>query len=284
MQHARHLEILHVGEAARDFVRNVEPCDGLADDRVGCRVFQRRLGVDLHREIALADDFGISDAASRRLRCGRRARRRLRAARRAFSRLRRERLARSGRSLPDLHAAVLDREAAESRSLVGRQRRVALDDRDPLERHRQFFGGDLRHRRVDAGAEVHLARKHRHLAVGVDGEKAVDLVGGDGLAGKLLGIFHGRRAGTCGKRAGKRESDHKRARGLEEVAARQGVVASMIVSSRGLRSARLIARTIRTCVPQRHRLFCSASRICASVGFGLASSSALACMIMPLMQ
>ena len=48
--------------------------------------------------------------------------------------------------------------------------------------------------------------------------------------------------------------------------------------------ARSIARTIRLWLPQRQRLPASASRICASVGFGFLSSNALADMIIPLMQ
>src|SRR5262245_63217299 len=48
--------------------------------------------------------------------------------------------------------------------------------------------------------------------------------------------------------------------------------------------ARLTARRILTCVPQRHRLPANASLICVSVGLGFLSSKALVVMIMPLMQ
>ena len=49
-------------------------------------------------------------------------------------------------------------------------------------------------------------------------------------------------------------------------------------------AARLTARTMRACVPQRHRLLASAFLISASVGFLFLASKAAACMIMPLMQ
>ncbi|MNM81762.1 hypothetical protein D3C81_937730 [compost metagenome] len=49
-------------------------------------------------------------------------------------------------------------------------------------------------------------------------------------------------------------------------------------------AARRTARTISTCVPQRHRLKRSASRICISSGSGFRASSALAVMIMPFRQ
>jgi hypothetical protein len=48
--------------------------------------------------------------------------------------------------------------------------------------------------------------------------------------------------------------------------------------------ARLIARTMRKCVPHRQRLPASAALISSSLGFLLDCSNAAACMIMPLMQ
>src|SRR4029078_5731254 len=49
-------------------------------------------------------------------------------------------------------------------------------------------------------------------------------------------------------------------------------------------AARLTARTMRRCVPQRQRLPASAARVSSSLGFGRAFSNAAACMIMPLAQ
>ena len=49
-------------------------------------------------------------------------------------------------------------------------------------------------------------------------------------------------------------------------------------------AARLTARRIRICVPQRHRLPARASLIWLSVGLGFLSSRALELMIMPLIQ
>ena len=85
-----------------------------------------------------------------------------------------ERALRQGAGIADLHAADLDGEAAECRSLVGRQRRVALNDRDFAQRHIELFGGDLGQRRAHPGAEIDLAGVNRHRARGIDGDKAVD--------------------------------------------------------------------------------------------------------------
>ena len=75
-----------------------------------------------------------------------------------------ERLARRGRSPPDLHATVLYRQAGVGRSLVGCQLGIALDHCYAIECHAQFFGGDLGDRRDGAGAELHLSRIDRDLA------------------------------------------------------------------------------------------------------------------------
>jgi hypothetical protein len=50
------------------------------------------------------------------------------------------------------------------------------------------------------------------------------------------------------------------------------------------REARRIARMIRICVPQRHKLGSISARICASVGLAFRCSNACARMIMPAMQ
>ena len=205
---------MHVCEAPGDFGGNVQPRDGFADDGVAGRIFPRRLRIDLQCEGAVTDDLRVSDAASVGFDAAVTRDGVLPLRAQFFCAFDGERFARRGRGLAYLHAAVLDGEAAEGDALVRRQQRVALHDGDAVERYRQLFGGDLGHRGADAGAEVHLAGEHQDVAVGVDGKKAVDLVGGDCLAGKLLRILHGRRAGTCRERTGKREGDDERTGGL----------------------------------------------------------------------
>jgi hypothetical protein len=52
--------------------------------------------------------------------------------------------------LTDLHAAILNRQAAVGRPLVRRQRGVALNDIDVCHRDVEFVGNDLRQAGADA--------------------------------------------------------------------------------------------------------------------------------------
>jgi hypothetical protein len=113
-------------------------------------------------------------------------------------------------------AAVLDRQAAKRHALIRRQQRVALDNRHAVHRHRQFLGGDLRHRGLDAGAEIDLAGIHGHVAPGIDGEETVHLIEGDGLGERGL-TCRPRGAGCAGA---ERKGDDECATGLQEVAPR----------------------------------------------------------------
>jgi hypothetical protein len=60
--------------------------------------------------------------------------------------------------------------------LIGRARRVPLDRRDALERHRKLFRGDLRDGGHCTRAELDLAGVERHHALAVDRDEAADLV------------------------------------------------------------------------------------------------------------
>jgi hypothetical protein len=185
VDHPLALEVLHVGEAAGHLVRDVEPRDRLADDGVIPRVLRHRLGVDLQLQVAATHELRVGNAgaaAARRDHAVGDCERLLRDTE-PCRRLRKQCLARGGCRLPDLHAANLDRQAAERDALIRRQQRVALDHVDARERHRELLGSDLRHRGANAGAEVDLARVHGHLAARVDGDEAIDLVERDGLRG-----------------------------------------------------------------------------------------------------
>ena len=111
------------------FAGNVAARHGRAHDRVVLRVLQRRRGIDLHRKLLLADQLRIRKLVAAGPRCdhaipGRQSvLRHLELVRGPLQ----ERLARRGRSPPDLHAAVLYRQAGVGRSLVGRQLGIALD-------------------------------------------------------------------------------------------------------------------------------------------------------------
>ncbi len=121
-----------------------------------------------------------------------------------------QRLACGRRRLSELHAANLDRQAPPGRTLVRGQRRVALDQRDAVERQVEFLGHNLAEGGPHTGAEIDLAGIDRDPTVGADRKEPVDLVGCDCL--------RRRDAFSSGQDAavGEREGDDEGA--LQEVA------------------------------------------------------------------
>jgi len=278
--HPRDAEVVHVLEGAGDLPRDVEPADRLADDGEVLRVLGGRLGIELQIELLAADELPVADSLAAGL--GHdpalRNRERFLVGGELGRRLGNESLSRRGRGLADLHAAVLDGEAAEGDALVGSERGIALYDGDVGERNRQLLRRDLGHRGADAGAEIDLAGEDRDLALGIDGEEPVHLVGRDGLlrSGRL---FLGRAFRQPGR---EREADDQCSARLQQGTPAEGIVhgGPHVFAP----AARFTARTMRRCVPQRQRLSARAALISASVGFFLCERRAAASMIMPLMQ
>src|SRR2546422_380459 len=238
MDHPPDLEVVHLSEASGDFLRGVEARYRLADDRVGGRVLERRFRVELELESAISRQLGVGDAL-------------LVAANPAvldhkiapgdvefLRRLVEQRLSRRRAGLPDLHATSLDREAAEGGALIRSEQGIARDELHALHRHAELLGGDLRQRGVGAGAEVDLSGVHRDHALAVDGDEAVHAIGGDALPPQGVRVD----GGVRGFRR-ERVSDHERARGFQEVAARD------LVSQHG----RLLRPSIRTRASPRAR-------------------------------
>ena len=61
MQHPGHPDVLHKGEGAEHFVRNVPAFNRSSDDRVILRRFRFCLTCDLYVEFFTRDEFGVSD-------------------------------------------------------------------------------------------------------------------------------------------------------------------------------------------------------------------------------
>src|SRR5919197_5739758 len=125
VHHALQLEVMHVREAPGDLLRDIKPRQRLADDGVARRILERRFRIELELETALAHELCVRDAlaatAYPTVRGGELAPRNTELCGCTVN----ERLARRSARLADLHAAVLDRQAAERRTLVRRKERVA---------------------------------------------------------------------------------------------------------------------------------------------------------------
>ena len=157
------------------------------------------------------------------------------------------------------------------------ERGVAHHDTDPFDRHIELLGDDLGDRDIDALAHVHLAEIGDDTAVGIDGELAVELVG------RERRLDRARPAVGGGETAGNAERDDERAGAFEEVAAVDRELGHRSLPYAAC-AARLTARRIAICVPQRHLRPESPSRICCSDGCGVSRSNAAAVMIQPLRQ
>ena len=122
--------------------------------------------------------------------------------------------------------------------------------------------------------EIDLARVNRHRSIGIDGDEAVDLASIKGLAERDVAA---RPLGEGRPRNG--ETDDEGTAGLQELAARKRPVHAV-----ALPEARSIARRIRSCVPQRHRLPESACCASSRLNVGLRASAAAPLITMPVMQ
>ena len=87
--------------------------------------------------------------------------------------------------------AARDAVAARGGPLVGRERGVALDHRDALERDVELLADDLPHGDAPARPDVHLADEDGHRAIGVHGQERVDRIGGQRLAEEAVGAGQG---------------------------------------------------------------------------------------------
>ena len=159
MQHIRHGVVLHVLAFSRALGRHIRSQQRLADDRVGRRIFQRRLGVNLKIEPPAANQFADADARPARRRANYAARNGELAHR--TLQLRRSEvengLPRRRGCLTHVYPAARNPCAAACSAVIRHQRRVAFDDRDALDRNAEFFGGHLAHGDAQTGADIHLA-------------------------------------------------------------------------------------------------------------------------------
>ena len=163
VQHAVDPMVLNIGVPPGQLGRNVGTRIGGSDDCVGIGIAQGRCLVDRQLERRAAEQrretHSLAVAAS-----DHRAVARFEIADRPTERRRGEaqqpRAGGRGR-LPDLHPADHDSRAAPGRTLIGRKRRVALDEGDASRRKAKLLGDDLPDCGARARAEVDLARRTR---------------------------------------------------------------------------------------------------------------------------
>ena len=179
MQHAGHANVLHEGEPPGDLGGDVEAGHRPPHDRVGRRIFERRLRVDLQRKRTAAEQLAVRRLLAARPRSDGPVLHHQIAGGYAepLRRLLHQRAPRGGGRLADLHPALLDGQAAGRDALIRGERGVALDDGDELQRHVQLVGRNLGDGRAHARPEVDLAGKDGDAAPRIDREEGVDLVG-----------------------------------------------------------------------------------------------------------
>ena len=274
VQHPRGAHVLHIHQAAGHLGRNVETRDGFSHDLVARERLRCHLGRCFPIEIGV--EFAIADLAAVRRRDD--AVGDLQLIRGHAEPLRRE-VDQNGASLGACHAqgraAVLDRLAAGSLTLVRRLAGVAGDHPDASERQIDLLGGDLREGGENTLTQFDLSREDGRGAVGIYANPAVEPA--------IVLQAPGQPFLTQGKIGIERESHHERTKPGGETASREsGSVHPQVLPLAW--AARSTARMIRLWVPQRQRLPASAARTSGSFGRGLRSSSSFADMIMPLVQ
>ena len=196
--------------------------------------------------------------------------------------------ARFGGGDAHLLAAVLDAGGAGGAALVHAGGGVAHEYLDGLERHIELFGNHLADGDEDALAHVHLAEIGIDGAVGVDRNEGRELIRRErrlrshALRVGGLHLQHSiERRPACRptRRTCRRPAGSSGGRTWSFFHFGHDRLPQPIISA-----ARLTARMMPICVPQRHLRPVSASLIWASVGFFFSLSSAAADMIQPLMQ
>ena len=159
-------------EAAGALGGHVGPWEWFADERVGRRILEWRLRIELEIEllrppIKSAKRIPAPPALGLHLTIGRDEIIGLHLRRLAASSI--NRLASRRGGLTDLHAAALNTSRAGRSSLVGSQRGITLNVFDLIQANAKFLGRDLADSDPQPLAEIDLATEHGHRAIAVHG-------------------------------------------------------------------------------------------------------------------
>ena len=85
-------------------------------------------------------------------------------------------LARCRRGLAQFHAAARKTGAAARSALIGSQRGIAFDHGASPTGNAKFLGDHLAHGDAQTGSDIHFAGIDRHGTIGMNGQKAIELV------------------------------------------------------------------------------------------------------------
>lgn len=253
VEHAVQAQVVDIGQLAGDLGRDVHARGGLADITTGADRLEFDARVQGQVQVLPAGQFGVAQASCRASadvdlsaldpQPGNRL---VEDFRRAFQ----QPLAQLGGGLAQGQGADLEGRAGDGRALVRGSGGVAEDHPHLFEIDIQFVGDDLCQRGAYPGAEIDMTAERGDVAVGVQGDKTVDVVRRrvrwQCARVKNLG---------CGQQGfGQQGADHDQAAGLEQAATGQRQVVHGRPRSASSWRARAAACRISKCAPQRQRL------------------------------
>ena len=225
MQHAGHAHVVDENEFARELGRYVDARLRRTDQPVIGSWFGGGERIELQHGALPGDQRADGDAAIRRVADRHHAVIDAQPSRRhaEFNRSPRQQpVPRLRRRRAQGHRMHLNRRARDGAALIGRARRIAQHHVHRVERHVEFFGGDLRECGADAGAEIDMAVQRGHAAVVPHGKQDFVALGRVARHGDRLSAY---RRGRWRRRS----CDDEHAIGRKKVAA----LARQVGSARG---------------------------------------------------
>ncbi len=232
MQHAGHAHVVNVDQFAGCLRRQIDARHGLADNGVGIDRLHENIIGQFKLDGLTRNQFAIADAAivlaaDQAVLDNESFDRKLQPLRRACD----QELPCLRCGLAQRHGSDLDRFARDRRALIGHQRRIAQHDDDARKGDVELFGDNLSERGADAGAEIDMAVIGGDRSVGGDPDEGLELDGFDGGGG----TNDGQRSLQTFAILGRVGSRHH------------------ACASTARPAARIAARMISTCAPQRQR-------------------------------
>ena len=232
MKHAGHADVMDVDEFAGRLGRKVDARHRLADDAIGIGGFDFDVIGEFEADDVVADQFAVADAAVMSADQPVFDRKLLERQLEPFRGARDQKLPGLRGGLAQRHRRNLDGFARNRRALIGNARGIAEYHDDARERHIEFFGDDLPKRGADPRAEIDVAVEGGDRPVRGDLDEGLERTVGAG----------------CDR------AHHRQCSLPMFVVITRAGCAHRSLASTALPAARITARMISTCAPQRQRL------------------------------